>query len=340
MNLQQRINRLIALGKFCREPELLPDFRKGVDEVTAENPWFTYETITYALKAWGKALTTENINNFVSKYPGLKDSEGGKRIGVVMAGNIPMVGLHDMICVVLSGNTFVGKLSSKDTILPKLIKSILILGCDLDKQIIFTSDKLNDIDAIIATGSNNSSKYFNYYFGKYPNIIRGNRSSVAIIDNNTSIEELKKLADDLYMHWGLGCRNVSKLFIHKSITIKEVIKHFEKYSYVTSHNKYANNYDYNKAIFTMNNLPFEDNGFSLFLKNEGFDSPISCIYYEKFDNRKNLENRLLNEKDNLQCIVSNYNIDNISIPFGQSQTPNLWDYADGIDTMEFLLNLN
>ena len=257
-----------------------------------------------------------------------------------MAGNVPMAGLHDFICILMSGHRFKGRLSSKDDkLLPALSEILVHIEPELHHHIHLTNDKLKETDAIIATGSNNSGRYFEYYFGRQPNIIRRNRNSAAILTGKESPPDLKRLADDVFLYFGLGCRNVSKLFLPKAYDITSLLRNFEKYSFLGYHNKYANNYDYQKAVYLINRIPHSDTGFLLVRGNESLSSPIGCLHYEYYEDKGTLQELLEEEKDNIQCLVSEYvHIPGI-IKFGATQDPMLWDYADNIDTMEFLIKL-
>ncbi|MDA3780729.1 MAG: aldehyde dehydrogenase, partial [Bacteroidales bacterium] len=261
-------------------------------------------------------------------------------VGVVTAGNIPLVGFHDMLCVLLSGNKFIAKLSSKDNKLMQVIRYYLIsLNSEFEELIRFEEQKLSGFDAIIATGSNNSSRYFEYYFGKYPNIIRKNRSSIAVLTGNETIKQIKALADDIFLYFGLGCRNVSKLLLPEDYNFENLFNNIEHYAHIYNHNKYANNYDYNKSIYLMNKTKHLDNGFVLLKEDEGMSSPIAVIYFQYYKKIEDVYNYITLNKENIQCVVSDNNEIEKAIKFGDAQYPELWDYADNVDTMEFLINI-
>ena len=330
-------NRIDRYEKYYR---ILDRRKKTAEE---ENPWFTEKNIMQALKNTGFTLETQKISEWINSYSEFKKQDKEPRIiGVVNAGNIPLVGFHDFLCVLISGNIYYGKLSSKDKELPGAVSEILIdLEPELENYIRFESENLKNFDGIIATGSDNTSRYFEYYFGKYPHIIRKNRNSAAVLTGNESGEELKKLAEDIFLYFGLGCRNVSKIFIPQGYQFNsffENIQHYEEE--LKQHNKYSNNYDYNRTIFLMNKTPHLDNGFLLLKEDTGFGSPIATLFYETYTSIKTVKESLNAQKENIQCIVSSHNQIKEAISFGESQKPGLSDYADNIDTVQFILSLN
>ncbi len=357
MNISNTINAFITLGKFLRQfstisffenaqlAEVNNKFRENFEmhiKLASEyNAWFTEEFIRYSLKAISQVLDENHIMSWLSAYPKIEKYQNAyKRIGIVMPGNIPLAGFHDMISTIFSGHILYGKMSSKDNKLFPILKEILCyLNPELELRINFHEQTFQAIDAVIATGSNNSSRYFEYYFGKYPNIIRKNRNSVAILTGNESNDELRKLADDIFLYFGLGCRNVSKLFLPKSYDPALFLKLFEDYSYLYNHNKYANNYEYQKAIFLIDRVVHLDNGFLLVKEDLNYSSPVGVLYYEKFDSYGDLKNRLIRDKELIQCVVASDGIIDGAIRFGETQNPHLWDYADNIDTLKFLINL-
>ncbi len=354
MEIIQIIKSFIQLGEFLREysdGKTESDQSNQLNEIVLkdhiQNPWFTEQNIRESINAIGESLRSEKINFWINKYPNIKNQRNTKKIGVITAGNIPLVGFHDFITVLISGNIFYGKLSSKDNRLLKFISEYLInLNSDFKKLINFTEDKLENFDAIIATGSDNTSRYFEYYFGKYPHIIRKNRNSVAVLDGNETKEEIEALANDIFSYFGLGCRNVSKLFIPKNYCFDLFFENIVHFKSVYHHNKYANNYDYNKSVYLMNQIQHFDNGFVILKEDQGLSSPIGVLFFEYYDDIKKVKEFLdLNPpagragKDQIQCIVSKSKFIKDAIPFGKSQQPELWDYADNVDTMQFLLNL-
>lgn len=347
MELKRRINALVGLGKFLGTvgSERNQDENEGVwdpilRKTKAENGWFTLENIQFALQNWSEALSEENLKQWISKYDlESNSSKNVKTIAIIMAGNVPMVGFHDFLSVLITGNKVLAKLSSNDkTLIPFIAEHLISLEPDFKKYIEFTEGRLNNFDAVIATGSNNTSRYFDYYFGKYPHIIRKNRNSVAVLTGNETEEELSLLADDIFRYFGLGCRNVSKLYIPENYDFEKFFKSMYRWKEIIHNHKYINNYDYNKAVYLMDSFPLLDNEFLLLKEDSGFFSPISVVFYEKYASLSNLKKTLEANSDNLQCIVSKENISN-GIPFGKTQSPELWDFADGVDTIDFLLKI-
>lgn len=277
MNLKQRIEAFSYLGSVLRG---------GLKEAETQenaNPWFTPANVIMSVEAIANELTEENLTVWTSAYPALNDNAAKKAIGVVMAGNIPLVGFHDFLSVLITGNRIIAKTSSKDSQLLKLIAQILCEKYpEFSDDILFTEDQIKGFDAIIATGSGNSSRYFEYYFGKYPNIIRKNRNSIAVITGNETNHELEMLGKDIFSYFGLGCRNVSKIFIPENYDFDILIKSWKPYEYVVNHNKYANNYDHNKAVYLVNREKFLDAGFVLLKEDTDISSPISVLYYEYY----------------------------------------------------------
>ncbi len=318
------------------------DFITAINDAQANNPWFIKEFIINCLQEISNQLKSESLNCWLNKYDCKKLSEKTtKTVALITAGNIPLVGFHDILSILISGNNLLIKVSQKDSVLTKLFINLL---CKIEPQfndkIKFSDANLSNFDAIIATGSNNTSRYFDYYFNKYPSIIRRNRNSIAILNYDDSENDLNKIADDIFLYFGLGCRNVSKIFIPKGFVIEKLFKVFETYKEILfNHNKYMNNYEYNKAIFLVNKTPFFDNGFVLLNQNENISSPISVIYFEYYDNFDYVNNKIEINKNQIQCVISNNKNVSNSISIGEAQSPKLWDYSDNIDTMKFLLNL-
>ncbi len=333
MKLSTRINAFSKLGEtIIKNKEKL--------KLGKHNPWFTKENIDFALTEISKSLKKENIEKWLANYSDFYKKSLQKKIGVITAGNIPLVGFHDFISVLISGNIFVGKLSSKDDVLlPKIIDILIEIEPEFKNFISLSENKLTNFEAVIATGSNNSARYFEYYFGKYPHIIRKNRNSVAIITGDETDEKLQLLADDIFLYFGLGCRSVSKLFLPDNYDLDNIFRNSLKHKEIIHHNKYANNYDYNRAIYLMNLTQFKDNGIMLMKEDINLASPISVVYYENYSKIETVIERLNSEDDKIQCVVSDNAVFENTIPFGNSQKPQLWDYADNIDTVEFLLNL-
>ncbi|MEE4196976.1 MAG: acyl-CoA reductase [Bacteroidales bacterium] len=346
MDLKKRIESFIVLGEFLRKfPDPDNRYTKVLEEVVSNdhqyNPWFTEKNIRKSIHAIGNSLSAEKIEKWVASYPKLQEEKQSKNIGVITAGNIPLVGFHDFISVLISGNKFIGKLSSKDNrLFTFLIDFLTDYHPGFNDLILIEENQLKSFDAVIATGSNNTSRYFEYYFGKYPHIIRKNRNSVAILDGNESAEDINLLADDIFSYFGLGCRNVSKLFVPNDYCFDLFFQHIDHYREIYNHHQYANNFDYNKSIFLMNQVQHFDNGFVLLKEDKGLSSPLSVVYYEYYDHLQEVKEYLRVNQEQIQCIASNLNITEGVVPFGKTQQPELWDYADDIDTLAFLLNLS
>lgn len=303
-----------------------------INNQVVANPWFTPGNVRMALDSIASQLTEENLVKWTSAYPWLKNESGKKRIGVVMAGNIPLVGFHDFLSVLISGNQIIAKMSSKDSDLLKFISSVLCENFPgIKEDISFTEGMLIDFDAIIATGSGNSSRYFEYYFGKYPNIIRKNRNSVAIIEANETDIELERAGIDIFSYFGLGCRNISKVYVPANYNFDKLIQKWSRFENIINHNKYANNYDHNKAVYLVNRQKFLDMGIILLKEDSGISSPISVLHYEYYKDPLILSEQLDSLSERIQCITGHNHIQ-----FGKAQSPDLWNYADGIDTIEFL----
>jgi len=298
-----------------------------------QNQWFTKESVLEAFKGVASWLTVSSLSEWVVKYS--FNTNSPKKVAIIMAGNIPIVGFHDMISVFLSGHNVICKLSSDDKVLLPAIVDVLSLFNPKVKEIIeFTENRLPKFDAVIATGSDNSSMYFETYFGKYPHIIRKNRTSIGIINGSETKEELSVLGKDIFTYFGLGCRNVSKILIPKDFLIDRFFEAIVEYGEVVNHNKYANNYDYNKAVYLMNLDQILDNNFILLKEDKSLHSPLGVLFYERYDSKDQLEKYLETNKNGLQAIIGqDY------IPFGVAQCPSLNDYADGVDTMKFLESL-
>ncbi|WP_324027586.1 acyl-CoA reductase [Maribacter sp. BPC-D8] len=299
------------------------------------NGWFSEENVVHAFQEWSNVLTQSNLENWLNAYD--LNSNEEKTVALIMAGNIPLVGFHDLLCVLVTGNKALVKLSSNDQkLIPLLIDYLIEIEPFFKDRVTFTKEKLENYDAVIATGSNNTARYFEFYFGKKPNIIRKNRNSVAVLTGKETTEELTALSEDIFRYFGLGCRSVSKIYIPKEYNIDTFFKAMFPYSDIINHNKYANNYDYNKAVYLMSEFKILDNGFLILKEEKSFGSPIASLFYEYYEDIPALKNYLHNEEDKIQCIVSSGVIEG-EILFGQTQKPSLNDYADGIDTVDFLL---
>jgi hypothetical protein len=293
------------------------------------NGWFTQENVRIALKALGEQFTESKIHAWLATY---SFTATPKRVGVIMAGNIPLVGFHDFACVLLSGHTAVCKLSSDDkTLLPAFSKYLMQFVPELKERIEFSFGKIGIIDAVIATGSDNSTLYFKQYFGKYPHIFRSSRTSVAVLSGEETREEIQNLGKDIFQYFGLGCRNVSHVLLPEGFSLDRIFEGIVDQGELINHNKYANNYDYNRAVFLMNQVPFLDNNVVLFRENKSLFSPLAVVHYQFYTNRKEVDQFLQDNSEQIQAIVGKD-----FIPFGVAQCPSLDDYADGVDTMRFL----
>ena len=348
----EKKNCFIALGKFLSQFSLdnsdknpavvnndlfYEDFLKLIDLSQSHNGWFTPNQVHFAIESWAEALTEENINLWLSKYD--FSTVQPKTIALILAGNIPLVGFHDFLSVVISGHKVLVKTSSNDQkLLPFLAKYLISIHPELENYITFTEGKMENFDAVIATGSNNTARYFEYYFKDKPSIIRKSRNSVAVLTGNETSDDLANLGEDIFRYFGLGCRNVSKLFVPKGYNFDAFFQAIYEQKDVIYYEKYANNYDYNKAVFLMSNFKLLDNEFLTIKEDTSYASPISSVFYEYYEDVNEIKNRLEIDAEQIQCIVSNAIIEN-SIPFGQTQKPKLWDYADNVDTLEFLLGI-
>lgn len=354
MDLQQRINAFAKLGNFLSQftrqeitakdnvphNDLFFDGYVHQMKIAGENNgWFTKENILFATEAWATLLTKKHLTDWLREYD-LDEANGSKQIAIIMAGNIPLVGFHDFICVLLSGHKVVVKQSSNDRhLLPFLAKYLEFVEPQFKGCISFTEEKLTVFDAVIATGSDNTARYFEYYFGNKPNIIRKNRNSVAILTGTETPEELEALSDDIFRYFGLGCRNVSKLYVSKDYNFDALFAAVYKWKDIINHAKYANNYDYNKAVYLMSLFEMLENGFLMLKEDPSFGSPIATLFYERYDTLQSLENTLQEKAESIQCVVAS-NLEGIThITFGQTQKPALNDYADGVDTIAFLLRI-
>lgn len=352
MDLQQRINAFVKLGEFIGQFST-EGFQKS-DNVSANdlffegfthqiklahehNGWFTKENISFTLKGWSNSLTHKNIDQWLGKYNFNHISP--KKVAIIMAGNIPLVGFHDFISVLISGHHVIVKQSSNDKqLLPYLAKYLQHVEPKYEGKIIFTEEKLTDFEAVIATGSNNTARYFEHYFKGKASIIRKNRNSVAILTGEESDEDLKALSEDIFRYYGLGCRNVSKIFVPKGYSFDGFFNGLYKWHPIINQHKYANNYDYNKAVYLMSEFDLLENGFLMIKEDASYASPIATIFYEYYNDLETLKTVLKANQKNIQCIVSK-GVTEDSVAFGQTQHPELWDYADNVDTIAFLTKI-
>ncbi|HEY0744858.1 MAG TPA: acyl-CoA reductase [Chryseosolibacter sp.] len=331
-------DRIAAFAKLGKELDAIDrdTWLTLITKAKNENSWFTEESIQYAFSGVKRYLEENSLTKWTAAYE-LTDVKP-KVVGVVMAGNLPLVGFHDFLAVLISGNALLVKLSSKDRVLPLFIAEKLVAIEPRFAGLIRFEDQLKNFDAVIATGGDNSARYFHYYFGKYPNVIRKNRTSCAVLKGNETGAELEALGHDVFQYFGLGCRNVSKIFIPRNFDVTSIFPPWEKFKDIIHHHKYNNNYDYQKSIMLVNGNKFLDNGFLLVEENQKLVSPIAVLYYERYEDESDLALKLTEAKDKIQCIVGT--MTPASIPFGQAQSPMLWDYADQIDTLKFLKTLN
>lgn len=304
------------------------EWQVAINKAFQENPWFTPDNTRMSLKAWSKSLTEEKIEQWLKDF---EPTQNPKTVLLTLAGNLPFVGLHDVLSTWVSGHHLLVKMSSDDQRLMMQVLSFLMERTENGQKISLQSVGNTKFDAVIATGSNNSARYFDYYFGKYPNIIRKNRKSVAIITSNTTNEELKELGKDVFTYFGLGCRNVSQIFIPQDFDLNRFFEAIFDYGEVVNHNKYGNNYDYHRALFLMNQDVFLENNFLILREKLDLNAPVAVLHYQRYEDNEMWENYIEQEKDNIQCVVGDG-----FIPFGKSQAPELWDYADNVNTLEFL----
>jgi hypothetical protein len=350
MDLQQRINAFTKLGAFLCQfkndgvtkddtvvaNDLFFDgFKHQIKLAKEHNGWFTEKNVMFSIESWSNALTNRNINEWTSKYN--FNEIKTKIVAIIMAGNIPLVGFHDFLSVLISGHNVLVKQSSNDKhLLPFIAKYIEIVEPGFKGKIKFTEQKLTDFDAVIATGSDNTARYFEYYFKDKPSIIRKNRNSVAVLTGNETKDQLDELSNDIFRYYGLGCRNVSKLFVPKDYNFDAFFKGVYKWHPIINEAKYANNYDYNKAVYLMSEFDMLENGFLMIKEDESYASPIATLFYEHYESLSELQQKLIEDKNNVQCVVAHNFLDS-EITFGETQKPQLWDYADNVDTVEFLL---
>ncbi len=332
MTLQTRIQIMGQLGKYLLEDG--PIWQACKERAYRENPWFIPEFIEIASKQIArKFLDTNLLSAWVAPYSVADQPEKPQNIGLVMAGNIPLVGFHDLLCCFISGHKAIVKTSTKDQVLIKHLVGKMQEWDPETGQLIEFADNLKGCDAYIATGSNNSSRYFEFYFGKYPHIIRKNRTSVAILDGSESLEDLDLLADDIQFYFGLGCRNITQIYVPKEYDFLPLLQALRKYAYFMDYHKYKHNFDYHLAILIMGNKYYMSNESLILTENIAAFSPVSQVHYAYYSDKEELLQGLTNN-DTIQCIVRHG-----QTGFGKAQQPSLSDYADGADTMQFLTSL-
>ncbi len=343
------LHAFLALGAYLRAQVSLehdggaegnkdPRFGERLARAEAENAWFTREQVLFAMGVWGDLLKQEPLEQWLANYP----NNPGKAVTVALitAGNIPLVGLHDFLCVLLAGHKALVRCASNDRVLLPFLSEVLIeFDPELSDRIRFTEKTLESHDAVIATGSNNTSRYFEHYFGGKPHIIRKNRNSIAVLTGGENIADLDGLAEDVFRYFGMGCRSVSKIFVPENYDFDPMFQAFFRFKDLIHHQKFANNYDYNKAVFLMSGDAMLDNGFLLLKEDPQMSSPIGTLFYETYQDLETLKRQLDEASEQLQCVVGPATLEG-SIGFGASQKPSLTDYADGVDTMEFLLGIS
>ncbi len=336
MTIQQRIKAFGQLGARLRDPDNTA-VSAIIEEAGRHNPWFTPENVSRSIRALAGQLHTEKLKEWLSPYP--FDRSNSKQAGLVFAGNLPLVGFHDLLAVLCAGFNAQIKLSSNDQVLYRfLIRELIDIEPGFEEKIAEVG-KLQGFDLVIATGSDNSARYFDYYFGKYPHIIRKNRNGVAVLQGDESPEQLHALGDDIFSYFGLGCRNVSKLYLPKGYEIAKFFEGIAGHSGVFDHFKYANNYDFNKSIYLINGDPHYDNGFMLLRPAVSLASPLAVLHYEEYESGEQLIEKLEQAAQGIQCVVGQISLPDPKltvVPFGQSQYPGLTDYADGVNTLAFL----
>jgi hypothetical protein len=348
--LDQRIQAFSQLGLLLAplaQSKSWPGFECGLSEEEYQtlerlieishhsNGWFTPENVRKSFAAWHTTLTKENLSKWLEAYSVPTQNDSPRKIGIICAGNIPMVGFHDVLSVLITGHHALIKLSSSDNqLIPALLKVLTKFDPEFENWYSIVPDRMIGQEAVIATGSNNTARYFDYYFRDIPHIIRKSRTSIAILDGSENSDQLKALGSDIFDYFGLGCRNISKVYLPQGFQLNRLFEAIYDHHPIVNHHKYANNYDYNKAVWLLNQDDLLDNGFILLKEEKSIASPTASLYYEYYQDKDALRSSLNEIKDELQCIVSSEDL-----PFGTTQCPMLWDYADGIDTIKFLLSL-
>jgi len=349
--MQKQIDAFVKLGTFLSQfsqkeivkkddiphNDLFFDgFKHQLKIAQENNSWFTRDNILFSLESWTKALTIENIGKWTVNT---ESNPVSKKVAIIMAGNIPMVGFHDFLSVLISGHSVLVKQSSNDKhLLPFLAKYLEYVENDFKEKITFTEGKLTEFEAVIATGSNNTARYFEHYFKGKPSIIRKNRNSIGVITGNETENEMSQLSNDIFQYFGLGCRSVSKLFVPKGYNFDAFFNGMYNKQEIVQNAKYANNYDYNKAVYLMSEFDILENGFLMIKEDASYASPIATVFYEYYDDLEQLKTTLNTDKEKIQCIVSK-GVFNNEIAFGETQNPQLWDYADGVNTLDFLAKI-
>lgn len=334
LKLKDLISTISKLEQVCTPQN--ESLQLVINRTYVENNWLTKDNYWDAIFNWLPLLSESELSQFSEQS---QFSNNPKQVGIIMAGNIPMVGFHDLLCVLLSGHIAIIKPSSDDKyVIPYLLEALTIVEPELFKHYKIV-ERMDNIDAVIATGSNNSFRYFEYYFRSIPSLLRKNRKSIAVISSEETEEELRLLANDVFDYFGLGCRNVSLIFIPKDFDFTKVLDQFMIFKELSNHNKYANNYTYHRALLLMNSAKHLDTGFALFQEKRDLNAPLSCIYYSFYDDISEVYDFISEQEENIQCIVGK-NIHADTVPLGKSQMPELEDFADNINTFNFLNSLN
>jgi len=304
-----------------------------------QNPWFTEKEIDRSIEAiLAGYLDETSLVKWLMRYP-VQDCNPHQSIGIVAAGNIPLVVFHDILCAFASGCHACIKLSEKDQVLPSR-------WLDRVKELSpnhFSFERVTTMPAVdkyIITGSSLALDHYHKYLKGKPAILRGHRNSIAVLNGSESDEALCRLGEDVFSYYGLGCRSVTKLYLPLHFDIRKLIETWEsKYSYLTDLNVYYRNYEYQKAIKLVNRIPFLDGGFALFEISHSIAPAISTVYYEYYNDLDDLHFKLEDHKGKIQCVCSDLVLDGwVTHAFGSAQTPCLWEYQDDLDTMEFLQN--
>lgn len=339
MTLSERIEGLGKLGDWLQNAILDQSLDEVFIQARLNNAWFVAANVKTSLQAIAQEfLDKKKLENWLSKYS--LDGIASHKIGVVMAGNIPAVGFHDALCVLVSGHQLMAKVSADDRVLLLFLLEKLIEIEPRFKNQIQLAERLNAADAYIATGSDNTARYFEYYFAKKPHIIRRNRTSIGILNGQETTEDFLALGHDVLQYYGLGCRNVSKIFVPQGYSFTAFYDAIEPLAdFYRNHHKFFNNYEYNKSIYLVNREPHFDNGFLITRASEALVSPISVLFFEEYESIEALTTLIAAQQSKIQCVVSQNGWFNGSLSFGQAQQPNLSDYADGVDTVDFLANM-
>lgn len=322
---------MCKIGDFLKEDS--DTYSRKREAAFFENKWFVPEYSFLAGRLISEQMLQEKtLLEFAEAYQIPEENSAKKKVGLIMAGNIPFVGFHDLLCIFLSGHAQLVKLSSKDTVLMRMILQVAAEFEPEVLQLITCSEMLKGCDAYIATGTDNSARYFEYYFSRYPHLIRKNRTSVAILNGRETDQQLQELADDIQLYFGLGCRNVTKIYVPEGYDFIPLLKALEKYDKYKDHDKYKNNYDYQLTIALLNKKQYMTNGSILLIEDDNPFSPISQLHYAYYKEPEQVVSSL--DRDKIQCIVGEKHI-----PFGQAQKPGISDFPDGVDTMSFLMSL-